>query len=110
MAKEILKKPIPDNVRAIIDYAQGEGYCNDTLHGEATPEELLAILTHCTPRMPQIGVEEWQRDKFREACEYVHSAYEKIVPFDYSKARGMVSESALDLDTYVLDKAVTFSQ
>lgn len=105
MAKEILKKPIPDNVRAIIDYAQGDGYCNDTLNGEATPEELLAILTHCTPRMPQTGVEEWQREKFREACDYVYNAYEKIVPFDYSKASGIAAESPLELDLFrdVLD-------
>lgn len=100
MAKEILKKPIPDKVKALIDYAQGEGYCNDILQGEATAEELLAILTHCTPLLPQIGVEEWQRDKFREACDYVYNAYEKIVPFDYSKASGIVAESPLELDLF----------
>lgn len=100
MAKEILKKPIPDNVKALIDYAQGEGYCNDVLNSEATPEELLSILTHCTPRMPQVGVEEWQRDIFRDACNYVHDAYEKLVPLDYSKVSGMARESALELDLF----------
>ncbi len=100
MAKEILKKPIPDNVKALIDYAQGEGYCKDVLNSEATPEELLSILTHCTPRMPQVGVEEWQRDIFRDACNYVHDAYEKLVPFDYSKVSGMARESALELDLF----------
>lgn len=100
MAKEILKKTIPDNVKALIDYAQGEGYCNDVLNSEATPEELLSILTHCTPRMPQVGVEEWQRDIFRDACNYVHDAYEKIVPFNYSKVNGMARESALELDLF----------
>ena len=105
MAKEILKKPIPDKVKALIDYAQGEGYCNETLQGEATPEELLAILTHCTPLMPQKGVEEWQREKFREACDYVYNAYEKIVPFDCSKVGGIAAESPLELDLFrdVLD-------
>lgn len=105
MTKEILKKPIPDKVKTLIDYAQGEGYCNDVLQGEATAEELLAILTHCTPLMPQRGVEEWQREKFREACDYVYNAYEKIVPFDYSKVSGMAAESPLELDLFrdVLD-------
>lgn len=105
MAKEILKKPIPDKVRALIDYAQGNGYCANTLNGEATPEELLAILTHCTPQMPQVGVEEWQRNMFSDACDYVYSAYEKIVPFDYKKVNRVVSESALELDLFrdVLD-------
>ena len=105
MAKEILKKPIPDIVRELIDYVQGEGYCNDTLQGEATPEELLAILTHCIPQMPQTGVEEWQREKFREACDYVYDAYKKIVPFDSSKASGLAAESPLELDLFrdVLD-------
>ena len=104
MAKEILKKPIPDNVRVLIDYAQGEGYCEETLNGEATPEEILAILTHCTPKMPQTGVEEWQRDIFRDACAYVYNAYEKIVPFDYSKGH-KAAESPLELDLFrdVLD-------
>lgn len=100
MAKEILKKPISDKERALIDYAQGEGYCNNILNGVATPEELLAILTHCTPKMPQTGVEEWQRMMFREACDYVYTAYEKIVPFDYSKVGGTVAESALELDLF----------
>lgn len=100
MAKEILKKTIPDNVKVLIDYAQGEGYCNDILNGEATSEELLSILTHCTPQMPQVGVEEWQRDIFRDACNYVHDAYEKIVPFDYSKVSGMVREPALEQDLF----------
>ena len=105
MAKEILKKPISDKERALIDYAQGEGYCNNILNGEATPEELLAILTHCTPHMPQTGVEEWQRVMFREACDYVYNAYEKIVPFEYSKVSGVAAESALELDLFrdVLD-------
>ena len=105
MAKEILKKPIPDIVRELIDYVQGEGYCNDTLQGEATPEELLAILTHCIPQMPQTGVEELQREKFREACDYVYDAYKKIVPFDSSKASGLAAESPLELDLFrdVLD-------
>ncbi len=104
MAKEILKRPIPDNIRVLIDYAQGEGYCEEILHSEATPEELLAILTHCTPKMPQTGVEEWQRNMFREACDYVYNAYEKIVPFDYSKIR-KAAESPLELDLFrdVLD-------
>jgi len=104
MAKEIIKTPIPNTTRELIDYAQGEGFCNDILHGEATPEELLAILTHRTPQMPQVGVEEWQREKFRQACDYVYDAYEKIVPFDYSKV-GCVSESAIELDLFkdVLD-------
>lgn len=105
MAKEILKKQIPDKERALIDYVQGEGYCNNILDGEATPEELLAIFTHCIPNMPQVGVEDWQRKMFREACNYVYNAYEKIVPFDYSKVRGAVEESALELDLFsdVLD-------
>lgn len=105
MTKEILKKPIPDNVKTLIDYAQGEGYCNNILQGEATAEELLAILTHCTPLMPQKGVEEWQREKFREACDYVYNAYEKIVPFDCSKVDGIAAESPLELDLFrdVLD-------
>jgi len=105
MAKEIIKTPIPNTPRELIDYAQGEGFCNDILHGEATPEELLAILTHRTPQMPQVGVEEWQREKFRQACDYIYHAYEKIVPFDYSKADGVVSESAIELDLFkdVLD-------
>lgn len=104
MVKEILKKPIPDNVLTLIDYALGEGYCEETLHSEATPDELLAILTHCTPQMQQIGVEQWQRDMFREACDYVYNAYEKIVPFDYSKIR-KAAESPLELDLFrdVLD-------
>ena len=100
MAKEIQKTNIPDNICSLIDYAQGENYCKDVLKGEATPEEILAILTHCTPNMPQIGVEEWQREKFREACDYIYNAYEKIVPFDYSKVSGMVAESALELDLF----------
>lgn len=105
MAKEILKKPIPDKVIELIDYVQGEGYCINTLHGEATQEELLAILTHCIPIMPQTGVEEWQREKFREACDYVYNAYEKIVPYDSSKASGIAAESPLELDLFrdVLD-------
>lgn len=105
MTKEILKKTIPDNVRALIDYAQGDGYCANTLKGEAIPDELLAILTHCTPQMPQVGVEEWQRNMFHEACDYVLNAYERIVPFDYSKVQGHAAESALELDLFrdVLD-------
>ena len=105
MAKEILKKPIPDKVRALIDYAQGEGYCNDTLNGEATPEELLAILTHCTPNMPHVGVEEWQREKFDEACRFVYDSYCQLVPLDYSKTGGCVAEPAIELDLFrdVLD-------
>ena len=105
MAEEILKKPIPDKVIELIDYVQGEGYCINTLHGEATQEELLAILTHCIPIMPQTGVEEWQREKFREACDYVYNAYEKIVPYDSSKASGIAAESPLELDLFrdVLD-------
>ncbi len=105
MAKEIQKTRIPDNVCTFIDYVLGKGYTDDVLHGEATSEELLAIMTHITPKMPQIGVEEWQRNMFREACDYVYNAYEKIVPFDYSKFRGIVSESALELDLFrdVLD-------
>lgn len=104
MAKEILKRPISDKERTLIDYAQGEGYCNDVLKGEATPDELLAILTHCIPQMQQIGVEQWQRDMFREACDYVYNAYEKIVPFDYSKIR-KAAESPLEQDLFrdVLD-------
>lgn len=105
MTKEILKKPIPDNVKTLIDYAQGEGYCNNILQGEATVEELLAILTHCTPLMPQKGVEEWQREMFRKACDYVYNAYEKIVPLDFSKVSGIAAESPLELDLFrdVLD-------
>lgn len=105
MAKEIQKTKIPDNVCTFIDYVLGKGYTDDVLHGEATSEELLAIMTHITPRMPQIGVEEWQRNMFREACDFVYNAYEKIVPFDYGKFRGIVSESALELDLFrdVLD-------
>lgn len=105
MTKEILKKPIPDNVKTLIDYAQGEGYCNNILQGEATAEELLAILTHCTPLMPQKGVEEWQREMFRKACDYVYNAYEKIVPLDFSKVSGIAAESPLELDLFrdVLD-------
>ena len=87
MAKEIQKTKIPDNVCSFIDYVLGKGYTDDVLHGEATSEELLAIMTHITPNMPQIGVDEWQREKFRQACDYVYNAYEKIVPFDYSKFR-----------------------
>ena len=105
MAKEIQKTKIPDNVCSFIDYVLGNGYTDDVLHGEATSEELLAIMTHITPNMPQIGVEEWQRNMFRESCDYVYNAYEKIVPFNYSKSRGLVSESALELDLFrdVLD-------
>lgn len=105
MTKEILKKPIPDNVKTLIDYAQGEGYCNNILQGEATAEEILAILTHCTPLMPQKGVEEWQREMFRKACDYVYNAYEKIVPLDFSKVSGIAAESPLELDLFrdVLD-------
>ena len=105
MAKEIQKTKIPDNVCSFIDYVLGKGYTDDVLHGEATSEELLAIMTHITPNMPQVGVEEWQRNMFREACDYVYNAYEKIVPFNYSKFRGIVSESALELDLFrdVLD-------
>ena len=105
MTKEILKKPIPDNVKTLIDYAQGEGYCNNILQGEATVEELLAILTHCTPLMPQKGVEEWQHEMFRKACDYVYNAYEKIVPLDFSKVSGIAAESPLELDLFrdVLD-------
>ncbi|SEM92413.1 DNA (cytosine-5)-methyltransferase 1 [Prevotella sp. ne3005] len=105
MTKEILKKPIPDKVKTLIDYAQGEGYCNNILQGEATAEELLAILTHCTPLMPQKGVEEWQREMFRKACDYVYNAYEKIVPLDFSKVSGIAAESPLELDLFrdVLD-------
>ena len=105
MTKEILKKTIPDNVKTLIDYAQGEGYCNNILQGEATAEELLAILTHCTPLMPQNGVEEWQREMFRKACDYVYNAYEKIVPLDFSKVSGIAAESPLELDLFrdVLD-------
>jgi len=101
----IQKTKIPDNVCTFIDYVLGKGYTDDVLHGEATSEELLAIMTHITPKMPQIGVEEWQRNMFREACDYVYNAYEKIVPFDYCKFRGIVSESALELDLFrdVLD-------
>ena len=105
MAKELLKKTIPDIVKALIDYAQGEGYCKNILQDVATTEELLAILTHCVPLMPQKGVEEWQREMFREACNYVYNAYEKIVPFDYSKVSGIAAESPLELDLFrdVLD-------
>ena len=105
MANELLKKPIPDIVKTLIDYAQGEGYCKNILQDVATPEELLAILTHCTPLMPQKGVEEWQREMFREACNYVYNAYEKIVPFDYSKVSGIAAESPLEFDLFrdVLD-------
>lgn len=105
MTKEILKKDIPNEVQELIDYAQGENYCNDVLQGKATPEELLAILTHSIPRMPQTGVEEWQRDKFHEACDYVYEAYRKIVPFDYSKHSGIAAEPAIELDLFrdVLD-------
>ena len=105
MVKEILKKPIPDKVRALIDYAQGEGYCDDTLNDEATPEELLAILTHCIPNMPHVGVEEWQREKFDEACRFVYDSYCQLVPLDYSKIGGCVAEPAIELDLFrdVLD-------
>ena len=105
MTKEILKKTIPDNVKTLIDYAQGEGYCNNILQGEATAEELLAILTHCTPLMPQKGVEEWQREMFRKACDYVYNAYEKTVHLDFSKVSGIAAESPLELDLFrdVLD-------
>ena len=105
MKIEIQKTQIPEKICALIDYVKGDNYCNDVLHGEATPEELLAILTHCTPNMPQTGVEEWQRKMFHEACNYVYNAYEKIVPFDFSKVRGVAAESALELDLFrdVLD-------
>lgn len=105
MVKEILKKTIPDKVRALIDYAQGEGYCDDTLNDEATPEELLAILTHCIPNMPHVGVEEWQREKFDEACRFVYDSYCQLVPLDYSKTGGCVAEPAIELDLFrdVLD-------
>ena len=105
MAIDIKKVQIPDNICALIDYVQGENYCKDVLDGEATPDEILAILTHSTPNMPQIGVEEWQRNMFRKACDYVYDAYEKIVPFDYKKVRGIAAESPLELDLFrdVLD-------
>ena len=105
MAKDIQKIKIADNIRELIDYAQGEDYSQNVLQGEATPEEILALLTHCTPNMPQTGIEEWQRNKFREACEYVYDAYRKLVPFDYSKAKGKAAETAIELDMFrdVLD-------
>ena len=105
MAKEIKDIKIPDNICALIDYVQGEDYCKNVLQGEATSEDILAILTHCTPNMPQTGVEEWQRNIFHEACDYIYKAYEKIVPFDYKKVRGVAAESALELDLFrdVLD-------
>ena len=105
MAIDIKKVQIPDNICALIDYVQGENYCNDVLNGEATIEEILAILTHCTPEMPQMGVEEWQREMFHRACDYIYNAYKKIVPFDYKKVNGIAAESPLELDLFrdVLD-------
>jgi len=108
MAKEIpnsLNTQIPSEICSLIDYAVRENFCKDILQGKATKEEILAVLTHCTPNMPQIGVEEWQRNKFHEACDYIYNAFEKIVPFDYSKVRGIVAESALEIDLFrdVLD-------
>lgn len=100
MAKEIQRTQIPDNVCALIDYVQGENYCKDVLNGVATPDEILAILTHCTPNMPQTGVEEWQRNMFREACDYIYDAYERIVPFDYKNVKGIAAESPLELDLF----------
>lgn len=104
MVKEPQNTIISDSTRCLIDYIQGEGYTKKVLKNNATKEDLLAIITHGIEKLPQTNVEEWQRNKFREACEFVYDAYSKIVPYDYSKPSS-VSESALELDLFrdVLD-------
>lgn len=96
--------PISDRVRVMIDYIKGEGYCNSFLHGEASESQILSILTHTIDRLPQTNVEEWQRDLFKEICDYVKNAYRQIIPDDYVFS-GRVSEPAIQLDFFkdVLD-------
>ena len=102
---KVQENTIPDSIAHLIDYIQGEGYTENTLHNTATKEELLAIITHSIEKMPQTNVERWQRDLFHEACVYVNDAYEKIVPADFSNKSKSASDSALELDLFrdVLD-------
>jgi DNA (cytosine-5)-methyltransferase 1 len=97
--------PIPVEVRLMIDYIQGEGYCNNVLKDEASRGKILSIITHKINQLPQLNVENWQRDMFRNICDYVENAYREIVSYEYGKSSVCVSESALQLDFFrdVLD-------
>ena len=95
---ETIKIEITDRIRNIIDYLKGDGYTENVFGDTITNSEILSILTHCIPLMPQNGVEERERLLFREACDYLYYEYRKIVPLDHFV--GNASEPPIQLDMF----------
>ncbi len=100
MTKEILRTKISDEMASLLDYILGEGYTENILNNEATPQELLAILTHLFEKMPQTNVEPWQRDMFHLSAQIISDAYNKIAPENYSRGSKIVEESPLEMDLF----------